>query len=76
MNYVYPEEWGIYSCGKDVWFGTDETLDAKVLSLDSQKIITDGAVSQDEFCRELAAAFPEELTREKFLKRLEVLGKI
>ncbi|MCR5122541.1 MAG: hypothetical protein K6B74_09005 [Ruminococcus sp.] len=66
VNYVYPEEWGICSCGKDVWFGTDETLDAKVLSLDSQKIITDGVVSQDEFCRELAAAFPEELTREKY----------
>ena len=50
INYVYPENWGIFSQGTTEWIGDDKTLNIKnIINFDELQFVDDGdVVSKDD----------------------------
>lgn len=74
INYVYPEKWGIHSCGKDEWIGGEKTFDIKIFGFDEggAAIIDDGdTVGRQDFLEEFIDELTKDITRESFSGELD-----
>ena len=67
FNYVFPQSWGLYTNGVEIWMGEDEMIQTyKVDLLGSRHMIAVGEKPMGEFCEEFIDFLSSELTREAY----------
>ena len=67
INYVYPEQWGIYANGKPVWIGQDKEIREKWLEVSDGIAVQEGRLkNKEQFIRSLVDYIADNIPRDKF----------